>query len=86
MKKMIGLTALAFLINSQYSYLEYKHSCSLQLIGLTSAHPAKGMRGGVGGYWISRFTQHEIVADLIYRQHELGMLNVGALEAPNLES
>lgn len=42
--------------------------------------------GGVGGYWISRFTQHEIVADLIYRQDELRMPNVGALEAPNLES
>lgn len=61
-----------FPIYSQYSYLEYKYSYFPHLIGLTSVDPVRGR------YRINRFSQHEIVADLIYQRHKFCILNFTA--------
>lgn len=57
----------------------FRYSCSLQLIGLTSARPVSWR------YEINRFSQHEIVAHLMHQQHKLFILNFTSQEAQKSE-
>lgn len=50
-------------------WVRSKYSYSPLLIGLTSVDPVRG------GHKIKRFSQHEIVADLMNQQHKLCILN-----------
>lgn len=69
-----------FPIYFQYSYLEYKYSYFPHLVGLTSVDPVRGR------YRINRFSQHEIVADLIYQRHKFCIFNFTSQQTPASES